>query len=130
MRILAVDDSFDWLNIHTNVIKGIFAEDVEVVCANSAFEALNIYTEEFRENPFDIVITDMQMESDYEPMYAGEWLIIQILALNSKQKILIISSTLNISQIANSYEVDYLSKRMIISDPESYKLKLEEINMY
>lgn len=127
MKILAVDDSFDWLNIHNTVTRGVFGENIEIVCASSAFEALNIYKDEYKENPFDLVITDLQMESDYEPMYAGEWLIKEILTLNFEQKILIISSTLNISQIANSFNVDYLSKRTIISDPQSYNIKLEEI---
>ena len=124
MRILAVDDSFDWLNIHTFMTENAFGEDTELVCASSAFEALNIYKEEYIENPFNLVITDLQMESDYEPLYAGEWLIKEILTLKGSQNILIVSSTLNIEQIANTYKVDYLPKRDIISDELCYRDKL------
>ena len=125
MRILAVDDSFDWLNVHSYMAEGVFDDDIEVVCASSAFEALNIYKEEYIENPFNLVITDMQMESDYEPLYAGEWLIKEILTLKNSQNILIVSSVLNIEQIANAYGVDYLSKRNIIADEQCYIDKLQ-----
>ncbi|MBQ7450404.1 response regulator [bacterium] len=129
MRILAADDSFDWLSTHTFILTDIFGKDADIVCANSAFEALNIFKEEYLENPFNLVITDLQMESDFEPLYAGEWLIKEIQALKPNQKILIISSTLNIEQIANSYSVDYFSKRLIVSDISVYENKLSEINI-
>ena len=127
MRILAVDDSFDWLNTHTYELSSICGDDLELISACSAFEALNIYKDEYLSEPFDLVITDLQMESDFEPMLAGEWLIKEILELNPEQKILIISSHLNIDTIADSYGVDQLSKRLIVSDVLSYELKLNEI---
>ena len=125
MRILAVDDSFDWLNIHSFMAENVFGEDTEIVCASSAFEAINIYKDEYIENPFNLVITDMQMESDYEPLHAGEWLIKEILTLKNSQNILIVSSALDIELIANTYNVDYLSKRFIIADEQSYIEKLK-----
>ena len=130
MRILAVDDSFDWLNIHSYTIEGIFGSDTEVICASSAFEALNIYKEDYIENPFNLVITDMQMESDFEPMHAGEWLIKEILTLKNTQNILIVSSSLDIEQIANAYKVDYLSKRSIVADEQCYIEKLSKICVF
>ena len=126
MRILAVDDNFDWLNIHSYMTESAFGEDTEIICASSAFEALNIYKEEYIEKPFNLVITDMQMESDYEPLHAGEWLIKEILTLKNTQNILIVSSALNIEHIANSYKVDYLSKRSIIADEQCYRDKLSK----
>lgn len=130
MRILAVDDSFDWLNIHFYTIEGLFGSDTEVICASSAFEALNIYKEDYIENPFNLVITDMQMESDFEPMYAGEWLIKEILTLKNTQNILIVSSSFDIEQIANAYKVDYLSKRSIVADEQCYIEKLSKICVF
>ena len=124
MRILAVDDSFDWLNIHSYMTKTVFGDDTEIVCASSAFEALNIFKKEYINNPFNLVITDLQMESDFEPLSAGEWLIKEILTLKNSQNILIISSSLNIKQIADTYNVDYISKRSIISNEQSYRDKL------
>ena len=124
---MIVDDSFDWLNIHSKFINDIFYEDTQVVSANSAAEALNIYKSEYEEDPFYLVITDLQMESDFEPLKAGEWLINQIREINKYQKILIVSSSFDIEQIANEYRTDYISKRMIISDPNSYTSKLETL---
>ena len=129
MKILIADDSYDWLNAHTILLTEVFGEDAEIVCANSAFEALNIYKEEYIDNPFNLVITDMQMESDFEPLYAGEWLIREIQNLKPLQDILIVSSTMNIEQIAESYKVDYISKRLIISDISAYEEKLKTISI-
>ena len=125
MRVLSVDDSFDWLKIHAQTISRVFGEDTEIISACSATEALNIYKENYIEKPFDIVITDLQMESDFEPLLAGELLIKEIRNLNLKQKILIVSSTYNIDQIASLNHVDYISKRTIVADPISFQTKLE-----
>ena len=127
MKILAVDDSFDWLNTHTMMCMEVFGEDVKLVLANSAFEGLNIYKDEYADDPFDLVITDLQMESDFEPMYAGEWLTKEIREINSQQNILIISTAYNIELIARNYNADYLSKRTIATDPLNYKLKLKSL---
>ena len=128
MRVLAVDDSFDWLNIHSTELESICEDgDLELISACSATEALNIYKDEYLEKPFELVITDLQMESDFDPLYAGEWLIKEIQELNPDQKILVISSHFDIDVISNNYGVDYLSKRFIISDPTNYQLKLTEI---
>ena len=130
MRILAVDDSFDWLDIHSYMLESSFGNDTEVICASSASEALNIYKEDYIENPFNLVITDLQMESDFEPLYAGEWLIKEILTLKNTQNILIISSSLNIEHIANTYKVDYLSKRNIVADEQTYIEKMSKICVF
>lgn len=130
MRILAVDDSFDWLNTHTIMVTELFGDNTEVICASSAFEALNIYKEEFIENPFNLVITDLQMESDYKPLYAGEWLIKEILNLKRTQNILIVSSSFGIDQIANFYNIDFLHKSNIIADIENYENKLSNICVF
>ena len=130
MKILAVDDSFDWLNAHSMAISDVFGEDAEIVLASSAFEALNIYKSEYIETPFNLVITDLQMETDYEPLTAGEWLIKEILALKETQNILIVSSTFNIEQIADYYNVDCLSKRTIISNIDEYYEKLKNIYVF
>ena len=124
MKILVADDSFDWLNMHSLEMEECCGEDLELISACSASEALNIYKEEA---PFDLVITDLQMESDFEPLYAGEWLIKEIQFLNPNQNILIVSACFDIDIIADTYEVEYLSKRLITADSTSYQLKLTEI---
>lgn len=127
MKILVVDDSFDWLNIHSATIQAMFNEDIELVSACSAAEALNIYIDEYKETPFNLVITDLQMEADYDPMYAGEWLIKEIQTINPNQLILIVSSMFNIDIIADNFGVEYLSKRFIVSDQSNYQFKLNEL---
>ena len=124
MKILVADDSFDWLNMHSMELEECCGEDLELISACSATEALNIYKEDA---PFDLVVTDLQMESDYEPLQAGEWLIKEIQFLNPNQKILLVSSRFDIDVIANQYNVDYLPKNVITSDMTSYQLKLTEI---
>ena len=60
----------------------------------------------------DFILTDMQMEPDFLPLYAGEWFIKQIQFFNEYKntKIIIISATSNIRQIAEKYSVDYIPK--------------------
>ena len=127
MKILVADDSFDWLNMHSLTLNEVFGEDAEIISACSASEALNIYKDEYKDEPFYLVITDMQMESDFEPMYAGEWLIKEIQALNELQNILIVSSTSNIELIAADNGVDYISKQTILDDPDYFKTRLETL---
>lgn len=126
MRILIADDSFDWLKIHAVTINGINS-DIEIVSANSAFEAFEIYKQNFQDEPFDYVITDLQMEDNYEQLLAGEWLVQEIQSLKYEQKIMIVSSQFNIEQIADSYNVDYYSKRSIIANITDYEKKLSKI---
>ena len=125
MKVLIADDSFDWLNTHTLMMQGIFGEEVEIVAACSAYEGLEIYKKDFIDKPFDLVITDLQMEKDFEPLYAGEWLIKEIQELRPAQKILIVSSAYNVDLIAKNYNVDYISKRFVVADMENYKNKLK-----
>ena len=82
-------------------------------------------------NPFDLIITDLQMESDFAPMIAGEWFIRQVKTFPKyiNTKILIISAMYNIEMTANLLNVDFLSKRLLISGGElPLKLKLQEMN--
>ena len=109
-KILIVDDIKGWRDFHYQVISNLF-EDYDILTAESARDAYNLVMEN-NEKPFDIIITDMQMENDFEPKYAGEWLIEQIKTFKnySKTKIIIISATYNIQQIAEFYNVNYIRK--------------------
>ena len=82
--------------------------------------------------PYDLIITDLQMESDFAPMIAGEWFVRQIQTFPSylNTKILIVSAMYNIEMTAVLLGVDFLSKRMLISGGElPLKLKLEEMGI-
>ena len=73
-RILVVDDMSSWRDFNTNAVYEILGENADIDEAESAEKA---YTKilENSQKPYDIVLTDLQMETDYEPKYAGEWLV-------------------------------------------------------
>ena len=127
-RILIVDDVAGWLRFHQNNIEYLKLSDIEIETADSAYNAL-AKVEANIDNPYDIIFTDMQMESNFLPKLAGEWLIEQIKTFNEykNSKIVIISASPNIKQIAEKYGVDYISKFSVRnSDAEIYRKFIEE----
>lgn len=110
-RILITDDSTRWITYHKGAILEIFNNNVSIDTANSAKEGVEKITASI-DNPYDIIITDMQMESDFLPFYAGEWFIKQIKFFKEYQntKIIVISATSNIRQIAEKYNTDFIPK--------------------
>lgn len=120
MKILIVDDIKGWRDYHAQHVLNLFS-DAELYFAESAREAYDIVLEH-NAKPFDIVLTDMQMETDFEPKYAGEWFVEQIKSLKSygKTKIFIISAAYNIDFIAKTLDVDYIRKTTARNFPEVY----------
>lgn len=110
-RILIVDDSKKWVMYHESVIREIFKNGVEIDTAFSAKQGVEKLTLSIDE-PYDFILTDMQMEPDFIPLYAGEWFIKQIKFFNEYKntKIVIISATGNIKQIAENHQVNYIPK--------------------
>lgn len=74
-RILVVDDSPDWRNTHIFALKYHFGKNVVIDSASSAKQGYQIITKNILA-PYDIIFVDMEMEEDFTPLYAGEWLII------------------------------------------------------
>ncbi|MBE7711955.1 MAG: response regulator [Cyanobacteria bacterium SIG31] len=120
MKILIVDDIKGWRDYHSYIMNELF-ENTEIQTAESAREGYDKILEN-NEIPFDIIITDMQMESDFEPKYAGEWFIEQIKTFKNYKntKIVIISAAYNIPTIAENYGVDYIRKGTARSFPDAY----------
>lgn len=120
MKILIVDDIKGWRDYHSYIMNELF-ENTEIQTAESAREGYDKLLEN-NESPFDIIITDMQMESDFDPKYAGEWFIEQIKTFKnySKTRVVIISAACNIPAIAENYGVDYIRKSIARSFPDSY----------
>ena len=113
MKILITDDSEKWVEYHKSALIEIFDNKIVIDTANSAqkgFEKITLSLDE----PYDFILTDMQMESNFLPLYAGEWFIKQIQYFKEYKntKIIIISATSNIKQIAEKYGVDYIPKYM------------------
>lgn len=122
MKILIVDDIKGWRDYHIAIVSELF-NDVEIFTAESAREAYDLLFEH-NEFPFDIILTDMQMEADFEPKYAGEWLIEQTKSFKSysKTKIVIISAAYNINLIADLYDVDFIRKSTARNFPQAYEI--------
>ncbi len=110
-RILIVDDSSRWVLYHKDAVREVFGGEAEIDTASSAKEGVERLMSSI-DCPYDFIFTDMQMESDFLPFYAGEWFIKQIKFFNEYKntKIIIISATSNIRQIAEKYSVDYIPK--------------------
>ena len=64
----------------------------------------------------------MQMESDFEPKYAGEWFIEQVRTFKnySRSRIVAISAAYNLQQIAEILQVDFIRKQTARNFPEAY----------
>ena len=125
MKILILDDVKGWRDYHSYIMNELF-ENAEIQAAESARDGYDKILEN-NESPFDIIITDMQMESDFEPKYAGEWFIEQIKTFKNykNSRIVIISAAYNIPAIAENYGVDYIRKGTARSFPDAYKFLTE-----
>lgn len=122
-RILIVDDIPGWIRFHENNIEYLNIPNLEIDTAISANEALSKIQASIDE-PFDVIFTDLQMESNYLPKLAGEWLIQQIRTYKEYKntKIVIVSASPSIQKIAERNEVLYLPKTIARnSDAEVYK---------
>ena len=127
-KILIADDVAGWIRFHKNNIEYLNIADIKIDTADSAYSAL-AKIEVNIDTPYDVIFTDMQMESNFLPKLAGEWLIEQIQTFEEYKntKIIIISASPNIEQIAKKYGVEYISKFVIRnSDAEIYKKYIEE----
>ena len=121
-RVLIVDDIKGWRDYHSSIVSMLFDEDCEIETADSARSGYDKIMEN-NDRPFDIVITDLQMEPDFEPKYAGEWFVEQIKTFKNylNTKIVIISATYNINVIADNLGVFYIRKSTARSFPDAYK---------
>ncbi len=127
-KILIADDVAGWIRFHKNNIEYLNIADIKIDTADSAYSAL-AKIEVNIDTPYDVIFTDMQMESNFLPKLAGEWLIEQIQTFEEYKntKIIIISASPNIEQIAKKYGVEYISKFVIRnSDAEIYRKYIEE----
>ena len=126
-NFLIVDDSYSWRKHHESVIKHLYGDNANITLADSAREANDILYQNIA-NPFDVIFTDMQMESEFLPLYAGEWLIEQIQNLRQycNTRVVIISATPSIRLIAEKYNTDYIPKYNC-RDIESYKKILNQL---
>lgn len=132
IKILIVDDSPAWRMFHKNNIEEVFTEldtngyKIELAC--SGREGYDFVMQNNTE-PYDIIVSDLQMEEDFSPKYAGEWFVEQVKTFNNyfKTKIVIVSGCYNIKNIANELNTDYIPKRDAVNDINEYKDLVKEL---
>jgi len=128
-KVLIVDDMKSWQTINTKLMQKFLNGDVEITQTSSAKEAYQKALENKNE-PFDIILTDLQMETDFSPKVAGEWLVEQI-KMQPEYKntfILLISASFGIQNIAKRLDVAYIRKSNLVSSPQALFYMLEENN--
>ena len=115
-KILIVDDVKGWVEYHSNILKHMLT-DVEISTANSAREAYDLLIEH-NFKPFDIIITDLQMETDFAPKHAGEWLVEQTKNLKSyaKTRIVIIIQAVQCLLLHHLMEQHYNAYQTLIGE--------------
>lgn len=127
-KILIVDDVPGWVRFHKSNIEYLAIDNIEIDCAYCAKEAL-AKIESSIDNPYSVIFTDLQMESDFLPKLAGQWLIEQIKTYDKyykDTKIVIISASPSIKHIAKNYNVLYIPKGIVRnSEAEIYKQFIE-----
>ncbi len=127
-RILIVDDTKAWLMFHRELITQLYGDLFEITTASSAYEALDIVRHNI-ENPYALIISDMQMEMDYEPLLAGEWFVenVQKIRAYNKTPFVFISAMSNIEFIAQKYGVECISKSLLIYNKLAMKYMFEKL---
>ena len=117
LKILIVDDSLGWRNFNKEALENIFGEkNVDITLADSAKDGYDklLYAEK---SPFDLIMTDLQMESDFAPMIAGEWFVRQVKNFQKYKnaKIIIVSAMYNIEMTAELLNVDFICRKNFFS---------------
>ena len=127
-KILIVDDSKGWLDYHGQALKEIYGDEFVLEKADSARLGYDVVYNNIYE-PFCLIISDLQMEMDFEPKHAGEWFIEQVQNLKeyNNTPIITISAAYNIKSIAQKLGVHCLPKAIAARDLNSYKLAIEEV---
>lgn len=123
-RILIVDDVKGWRVFNSEIVQEILGDELEIITAESAREAYDILLEN---KPLDVIITDLQMEDDFMPKYAGEWLIEQIKTFSryNNTRIILISASYNARNIAEMLGVNCIPKPTALKSISAYRAILE-----
>ena len=126
-RILIAEDSSAWQRFHAEQLRSYNKLNLEFDIASSARDALELAQQNIN-NPYDLILSDLQMETEFLPEFAGEWFVKNLKNIKEYENtpVVLISATYNIAFIASSLGVDYLSKRSIVSSPLSYFFMLDE----
>lgn len=127
-KILIVDDSRGWLQYHIDALTQIYGEKFILETADSAREGYDMIYANLKK-PYALIISDLQMEMDFEPLHAGEWFIEQVKKMSQylHTPIIIVSASCNVRSIAKKLDVNCLPKAVAARDLTSYKLAVDEL---
>ena len=130
-KILIVDDSRSWQIFHKDLIHQLYGDMFEFYFASSATEGYQLVLLH-QDSPFDVILTDLQMEFDYEPKLAGEWLVENIKNIYSYKSthVVMISGMYNIEHIAKQLNVECISKSILVRNHNLMKFMFEKIMPY
>lgn len=127
-KILIVDDSRSWLEYHKENLQKIYGDEFVYETADSGRSGYDMVYNNLQE-PYALIISDLQMEWDFEPKLAGEWFVEQVKKMKEYKNtpIILVSATYNIRTIAQRLEVSCLPKATAARDLTSYKLAMDEL---
>lgn len=127
-KILIVDDSRGWIEYHLDSLTKIYGDRFVLETANSARGGYDMIYNNLK-SPYSLIVSDLQMEMEFEPKHAGEWFVEQVKKMKeySNTPIIIISAAYNIRTIAQKLEVNCLPKAIAARDLTSYKLAIDEL---
>ncbi|OGH97279.1 MAG: hypothetical protein A2039_03035 [Candidatus Melainabacteria bacterium GWA2_34_9] len=129
IKILIVEDSLEWIKFHINLLNEILEQDsFEIDFEMSARAGFNKVIKK-SETRYDLIISDLEMEEILGENYAGSWLVRNILKRDEckNSKILIVSGSHDIKEVAKGFNVDFIPKYALSNNPEIMSYKLEEI---
>lgn len=126
-KILIVDDSKGWLEYHYSALREFYGTEYVLETADSGRKAYDMVYNNLK-IPYSLIISDLQMELDFEPKHAGEWFVEQVKKLKEYQNvpIIIISASYNVRSVASKLGVNCLPKAIAARDLTSYRLAMEE----
>lgn len=127
-KILIVDDSRGWIDYHLQALREIYGNEYILETADSGRAGYKMIYNNL-DIPYVLIISDLQMELDFEPKHAGEWFVGQVRKLKeyNNTPVIIVSAAYNIRSIAQKLSVDCLPKAIAARDLHSYKLAVDEI---
>jgi len=129
IKILIVEDSPEWIKFHINLLSELLEQDsYEINFEMTARAGFNKIIKN-AETRYDLIISDLEMEEIQEESYAGSWFVRNILKREEckNSKIIIISGSPDIQKVAKEFNVDFIPKHKLFSNPMILNYKLEEI---
>ncbi len=132
MKILIVDDNFEWIQFHIYLLNELLEErSCEIDYELSARAGFSRVIKN-HQKCYDLIISDLEMEEILQETYAGAWFVRNIIKREEckNSKILIISGSYDIKDIAKSLDVNFIPKFILSENPSILRYKLEEMNFF